>query len=117
MINFKGVTPAPAPPISDPPTKPQRVSVQEPVPQVDAPQMKKQLTQDTVSFSGSTPYQQSKSAISAVLKSPEVKGNPMAEAALNDLKELAKQDPHNKAYQAEIKANLRNLHEEYKLSK
>ena len=115
MINFKGVTP-PQNPIKEPPSEPDRISVQDTTSKIDAPQMKKQLEQDTVSF-GSSPYQQSKSAISAVLKSPEIKGNQMAEAALKDLKLLAKQDPQNKSYQREVQATLRNLHEQYKLSK
>ncbi len=115
MISFKGITP-PKAPIKEPPTESERISIQEPAPKVDAPQMKKQLGQDTLSF-GSSPYQQSKSAISSVLKSPEIKGNPMAEAALKDLKLLAKQDQHNAKYQKEVQATLRNLHEEYKLQK
>jgi hypothetical protein len=48
MINFKGVSPSPT---TEPPAQPQRMSIQEPAPQVEAPpQMKKQLEQDTVEF-------------------------------------------------------------------
>ncbi len=46
MINFKGVTPAPV--ATEPPAQPQRMSIQEPAPQVETPQMKRQLEQDTV---------------------------------------------------------------------
>lgn len=50
MISFKGVTPAPVP-VTESPTQPQRMSAQEPAPQAEVPEMKKQLTQDTVQFS------------------------------------------------------------------
>lgn len=49
MINFQGVTPATV--ATEPPAQPQRMSIQEPAPQVEAPpQMKKQLEQDAVEF-------------------------------------------------------------------
>lgn len=109
MIDFKGVT-------SSQQAEPQRLSIQETVPQVEALQLKKQLTKDTVSFS-SSPYQQTKIVISCALKFPEIKTDPMAKKALQDLKLLAAQDKKNNIYQSDIQEHLKSLLEEYKLRK
>jgi hypothetical protein len=102
MISFKGVTPQPAPK-PEPPEQIQRMSIQEPAPQVDAPQMKKQLSQDTVSFSGGayrTEYGQNLVGITVAKNFKGIKGNAKAEAALENLKTIVKQDKRHNAQEA-----------------
>lgn len=50
MISFQGVTPAPTSP-AEPPTQAQRMAVEAPAPQVDAPKLNNQPPVDTVQFS------------------------------------------------------------------
>lgn len=114
MINFKGVTPPPAPK-TEPPAQPQRMSVQEPAPQVDAPQMKKQLSQDTVSFSGGknpvSQYAQTKILIKQL---GELGGN---KRDIEAYEELARKNKKNPKFLRKIDAKVRDKSEIALLSK